>query len=312
MHVPGPDAPHAQSDAESTDSLRKFRIGAAVGAVVLLVVGVVLRFDYPLTLPAKPPRPPPPDSAALRRMDFENPDIYKGYVEQDATTYGVDRTTPDDLAAPFPYEKSETAQVLVPGGPALEIGMLRLSARVEKLEIRTRKGSAVAEHLILRIENKRQQPIAYRVDTTLGAGADDGCSTKAPLEQNAIALPAGGSTERTECFYRSKMTVTVKQVEAMELPALSYYYVSRLYPQHVGVSDRTAAGHKVPRGETCSTVPQQTLLIGMEKGTVSWRDVVDFYARHRCETYDFPMGYRAFKAKNQYKLPVAPRDVATP
>jgi hypothetical protein len=311
MQPPDSDAPHAGS-SDADPGLRRFRIGVAVGAVVVLVAVLVARFDYELTLPGKPPPPPPPDQAALRRMDYENPEIYKGYLERDSSTYGVDRTTPEELAQPFPYEKSEAAQQLAPGGPAIETGMLRVSARVQKLEMQSRQGKSGAEHFIVRIENKRQRPIAYRVQTTFGAGSDDSCSKKGALPHNAVAIPAGGAVERTECFYRAKMVVTVEQIEAMELPPLSYFYVSRLFPPHIGASERTSANHQVPSGQTCTTVPQQTILIGMEKGTVSWRDVIDFYARHRCETYDFPLGYRAITAKGQYKLPVSAAQVASP
>ena len=311
MQPPQPDAPHTDVD-DSDGGLRKFRIGVALGAVVVLVAGVFARFDYDLTLPVKPPAPPPPDKAALRRMDYENPDIYKAYLEQDSSTYGVPRTEPADLEAPFPYEKSEAPQALAPSGPAIETGMLKISARVEKLEVHTRKGQSSAEHLVLRIENKRARPVAYRVDTTFGAGSDASCSAKGSLPHNAMAIPANGTVERSECFYRAKMVVTVNQVEAMELPPLSYFYVSRLFPPHIGANGRTSANHQTPAGAQCATVPQQSILIGMEKGTVSWRDVIDFYARHRCETYDFPLGYRAFTTRAQYRLPVSAAQLASP
>jgi hypothetical protein len=312
MQPPRRDAPHAGNAErdDSDDGLRKFRIGVAVGALVVLIAGVVARFDYDLTLPGKPPPPPPPDSAALRRMDYENPDIYKAYLEQDSTTYGVSRTEPAELAAPFPYEKTEASRALAPGGPAIDTGMLRISARVEKLDVHTRKGKSAAEHLVLRIENKRQRPVAYRVQTTFGAGSDASCGAKGSLPHNAMAIPANGSVERTECFYRAKMVVTVEQIEAMELPPLSFFYVSRIYPPHIGAQARTSANHETPAGAACTTVPQQSILIGMEKGTVSWRDVVDFYARHRCETYDFPLGYRAITQPGQYRLPVSAAQIA--
>ena len=310
MQPPESDAPHT-GDVDSDDGLRKFRIGVVAGAAVVLVAGVFARFDYEVSLPAKPPAPPPPDSAALRRMDFENPEIYKGYLEEDSRSYGVDRTTLDDLDVPFAYERFDQSHQLG-AGDSFETDMLRISARVEKLQVRTRKGSSTAEHFVVRIENKRARPVAYRVQTSFGAGGDESCNKKGSLEHNALAIPAHGSVERAECFYRPRMTVAVKQVEAVELPLLSYYYVSRLYPPHIGLADRTSAGHKIPAGEPCSTVPQQMILIGMEKGTVSWRDVVDFYARHRCQTYDFVPGYQAFTKKGQYKLPVAPRDLAPP
>jgi hypothetical protein len=312
MQPSGPDAPHTEyTSTDEQAGLRKFGIGVAVGALVVLAIGVFARFDYTVALPQKPPPPPPPDTSALRRMDFENPEVYKGYLERDSATYGVDRTSPDELEQPFAYEQSAEPHELGPGD-SFDTGMLRLSVRVEKLEVRSRTGKSATEHLVLRIENRRQHPVAYHVVTKLNGGSDETCNKKGSLTHNAIAIPAGGSVERSECFFRSRMTLVVKQVEAMELPPLSYFYVSRLFPPHIGLLDRTAAGHKIPVGEPCATVPQQAILLGMEKGTVSWRDVIDFYARHRCETYDFVLGYRAFTAKDQYKLPVSPRTIAAP
>jgi len=81
---------------------------------------------------------------------------------------------------------------------------------------------------------------------------------------------------------------------------------------HIGLADRTSAEHKIPAGAPCATVPQQAILLGMEKATVSWRDVIDFYARHRCETYDFIPGYQALTKKGQRKLPVSPKDLVPP
>jgi hypothetical protein len=42
----------------------------------------------------------------------------------------------------------------------------------------------------------------------------------------------------------------------------------------------------------------------LDRAEIGWRDLVDFYARHRCETYQFPVTYRAFKADGEQKLPV--------
>ena len=44
---------------------------------------------------------------------------------------------------------------------------------------------------------------------------------------------------------------------------------------------------------------------GLERGEIGWRDLVDFYARHRCQTYQFPISYRAFSAEGAMRLPVA-------
>ena len=41
----------------------------------------------------------------------------------------------------------------------------------------------------------------------------------------------------------------------------------------------------------------------LDQWMANWRDLVDFYARHRCETYTFPEGYRAFERDGARPLP---------
>ncbi len=145
---------------------------------------------------------------------------------------------------------------------------------------------------------------------TIASGGGRRCLTKGDLEHNALALLPGEAVERTECVYRRGMDLKIERIETMSLPALSYYYVSQLRPSHIGLDARATEGHRAPAGRICDDIPEQAIRLGMEKETVSWRDVVDFYARHRCETYTFPVGYRAFTRKGQLPLPVARSDVA--
>jgi hypothetical protein len=124
-----------------------------------------------------------------------------------------------------------------------------------------------------------------------------------------VALNAHEKIERTECVLDRGARPTLETVESIALPELGYYYVSRLPPAHIGLDPRTARGHKAAKGEACSYVPEQAIRIGLQKGTVSWRDVIDFYARHRCETYLFPVGYRAISRPGERRLPVSAADV---
>jgi hypothetical protein len=96
----------------------------------------------------------------------------------------------------------------------------------------------------------------------------------------------------------------------MELPRLSYFYVSRLFPSHIGLEGQSTRGHVAPAGNICTNIPEQAIRRGIERGEVSWRDVVDFYARHSCERYIFPVGYRAFTRTGAYQLPVSPDQVS--
>jgi hypothetical protein len=282
---------------------------AGVGAAIIFGGVLWLSFSGTPELPAKPPPPRAADTRDLRKLDWD-PDVWRGYIEKDATTYGVPAPSAEVMTGPFPYEKSEAPRRLAPGGEPITLGMLRLGVKVEKIELRNKKGLARAEHLVLRIENLTDAPVAYRVATSLGRATDTMCGGKAIQEHNAVAIPPGGVVERVECVYRDNMELQVTAVEAMQLPELSFHYVSRLYPEHIGVEGRVAAGHHAPKGELCKTIPQQLIMIGMQNGSVSWRDVVDFYARHRCETYDFPDGYTAIVKPGQLELPAGPHSFA--
>jgi hypothetical protein len=47
----------------------------------------------------------------------------------------------------------------------------------------------------------------------------------------------------------------------------------------------------------------QAVRSGLEQGQIGWRDLVDFYARHRCPTYRFPSSYRAFRSDGERQVP---------
>jgi hypothetical protein len=302
--APSDDGGGRGSLAERLDALvppERIWIVAGIGAAVVFVLVLWLQYSGELTLPALPPKPRPADKQDLRRVDF-TPTAYAGYVEKDVATYGLAPVSVEVMAAPFPYERSSRGVSLRPGGEPLDTGMLRLTALSRKEEIRDKRGASRSQHLILRIENKTDRPVAYRVETTVNVESAT-CDRKAVLVHNAIAIPAKGQVERSECFFRDNMELGVSSVEAMQLPDLGYIYASRIYPEHIGLPARTAAGHQPPKGALCTTIPQQLIVIGMQNGSMSWRDVVDFYARHRCETYDLPDGYRAVDKAGSQTLP---------
>src|SRR5262249_54492597 len=144
----------------------------------------------------------------------------------------------------------------------------------------------------LRIENKTDHHLAYRILATMPLDPR-GCVEKVDLPHNAVALAPLEVVERTECG-RAVGSLTIDRVETVELPALAYLYASQVQPAHIGLDARETHGHKPPRGSVCTDIPEQAILRGTEKSVVSWRDVIDFYARHDCHSYIFPVGYHAF------------------
>ena len=100
------------------------------------------------------------------------------------------------------------------------------------------------------------------------------------------------------------MTIVVSKVETMELLPLQSWYLDQVPPEVLGVEPRVAAGHRGAKS-ACSTVVPALVRSLEERGEITWRDLADFYARHRCQTYQFPSSYRAFKNDGERGLPAA-------
>jgi hypothetical protein len=266
--------------------------------------------DFEGSLPPLPVKPAPADPSLVRNADY-TPGMFAAYLAKDAESFGIDRPDLSRLAEPLAYELVQPRQALAPGEAPFESRTLRISARVENLRADTTRGSYQADHVILSIENRTDRFLAYRVVTSPGL-ENASCMIKHDLEHNAIALKPREKVERTECIYKSGQKPVLESAESLAIPEISYYYASRLYPPHIGLDQRTSRGHKAPVGEACTYIPEQAIRLGMQKGTVAWRDVLDFYSRHRCDTYLFPVGYRAFERAGERTLPVSPRDVRPP
>jgi len=284
-------------------SFGRFRMVAVAAAVLLFLGGMRLRFGYDVPMPPAPARPAAATTQSLRSLDFSQ-NLYKAELEADARNFGV-AVPAGELDLPFDYDVSEPRQSLVAGGTALDTRDLLLSLKIERVATRFTNGSMTSEHLVLRIENKTDHALAYRVETR--PPVDDRlCIDKGDLAHDALAVAPHGVVERTECPTRNG-TVTslaVVRVETLALPAISYYYVSQLFPPHIGLDLRSTRGHRAPKGAICSDIPEQAIRRAMEKGEAAWRDIVDFYARESCAKFMFPQGYRAFTRPNERPLPV--------
>ena len=284
----------------------RFRVVAVGAALLLFAGGMRVRFGYELPMPPPPAHPRGASAQDLHSLDYSK-NLYRAQLESDARDYGV--PIPGvELELPFAYDLSEPHQVVSVGGAPFETRDLILAARVDRVAARFSNGSMTSDHLILRIENKTDHPIAYRVETKPSSVDPRLCMEKGDLVQNSVALAPHAVAERTECATRngSVTSVVVLRVETLALPAISYYYVSRLFPAHVGLDPRTTRGHRPPKASICADIPEQAIRRAVEKGETSWHDVIDFYARQSCEKYMFPPGYRAFTKPHERDLPVAP------
>jgi len=270
------------------------RIAALAGALALVVLITYLRFCGSVALPPKPPPPQGPTGTTtqLLQKSTASPAVYKNFVETDAAAAGVSAPSPSQMAQKLAYRVDEVRHVLELGKPPIEVAGLRI--HVER----------TGDQIILVAENLLDSAIAYEITSAPSTGIGL-CSNTTALPVNAITMAKGGSERRTECAYRDGMAIIVSKVETLEVLPLSAWYLGQVPPSVLGIEGRVARGHRGVDGpERCSSVMPQVVRTGLERGEIGWRDLADFYARHRCQTYSFPSTYRAFKSDGERNLPV--------
>jgi hypothetical protein len=270
----------------------QFRYAVLVGGALLVGVITYLRFCGSLSLPPKPPPPTGPRGTERQLLvrSTGTPAIYQSYLERDAATAGVAVPSLEAMSKKFAYRVDEARHVLEPGQPPIEIAGLRVHLE--------RSSDAV----VMVIQNLVASDLAYEIATTPSAGAAV-CNTARPLPFNALVIAKRATETRTECAWRDGSSIIITKAETFELPALSSWYLRQVPPALVGIEDRIARGHRAEGKQRCSTVVSAVVKGLIERGDLGWRDLADFYARHRCETYQFPSSYRAFKSDGERQLP---------
>jgi hypothetical protein len=250
-----------------------------------------MRFCGSVSLPAKPAAGPTGSTRQLLGKGTNSPSVYKDYLVKDAQSAGVRAPTVEEMQRKLVYRVDEGRHVLEVGQPAIEIAGLKL--RVD----------SSGESMVLQIDNTTMSDVGYLVVTKVTPNVS-GCSSARILPFNAMVLTKGGSETRVECIHGDGVSLAITRVETVEVSPLSAWYLSLVPPMLVGVEDRISRGHKAPDStEKCSTMMSQAVRSGLESGEIGWRDLVDFYARHRCSTYRFPPSYRAFRSDGERELP---------
>lgn len=271
------------------------RIATIAGALALVVVMSYIRFCGSVSLPAKPPAPAGPTGtqSQLLAKSSSSPVVYKGFLETDAASGGVRVPSLDEMSKKLAYRVDEARHVLEPGKPPLELAGVKIFLE------------RASDQVILVIANQLDATIAYNVVTTPSTG-EGACSSVAPLAHNAMVIEKGGSQRRTECAWRDGMSIIVSKVETIEVSPLSAWYLSQLPPALVGIEPRIARGHHgVAPTDKCTPVMSQVTRTGIDRGEIGWRDLIDFYARHRCQSYQFPSTYRALRSDGEVAIPVS-------
>lgn len=272
-----------------------------IGGVVAICLGLAsVAMCGDVALPDKPP--PPTMSGSVQdvmKSSSATQASWRAGLERDAAIAGLPAPGNDVMAKKLLYRVDEQPRVIAPGEGSAEVAGLRLTASTEREEGRNRQA------LLLTIENLTDSDLAYHVVSTPRPGGA-ACNDRLLLAHNAIVVPRGGKVTRSECVFRAGMSLSITRVETIALPPLSSVYVSRVPPAAVGADARLSRGHRpsLPAGmSVCTTVASQTVRRDIENGETTWRDLVDFYARHSCASYQFPEGYRAFEKDGAQALP---------
>jgi len=274
---------------------QQFRMGVLAGGAGLVAAITMLRFCGSVSLPPKPPPPTTPVGTQRELLTKANgsPAMYQEFLERDAKTVGVTPPTIEDMSRKFVYRVDESRHVLEPGQRPIDVAGLKL--HVERFD----------DAITLVVENTLSSDVGYEVATTPSINPV-ACNNAQPQTYNAMVIARGGSETRVECVWRDGMSIAVTRVETMELPPLAAYYLSHASPALVGIEDRLARGHQAGEhagAKSCPGIMPQVVRTHIDRGEITWRDLADFYARHRCETYRFPLKYRAFKSDNERELP---------
>jgi hypothetical protein len=270
----------------------QFRLGVIGAGVALAALIASMRFCGSVSIPPKPAPPGPTgDQSQLLTKSAATPAMYQDFLERDAQTANVRTPSIEQMTQKFAYRVDEARHVLEVGQPAIEIAGVKLEVKRDD------------DALALEITNTTGSDLAYYVASTPMPNIS-GCNSARALQFNAMVIAKSKSETRIECIWREGMSLAISRVETLEVPPLSAWYLTLVPPRLVGVEDRIARGHKpAESSEKCSTVVSQAVRSGLEQGQIGWRDLVDFYARHRCPTYRFPSAYRAFKSDGERSVP---------
>lgn len=277
----------------------RFKLGVlGVGALIVGAI-VFLRFCGDVGVAPKPPRPRFDTTAKqVHAETLANADAYAAAVARDASRAGLPAPTKDELGKAFTFQRDDQRRTLIPGGAPIDVAGLRLTAR----SVRPPSSESL---VVLDIMNPGTEPLAYVVDTAI-SGGDSACFGRTILEHNAMVVAPGKTERRSECAFKRGMELYVSRVETAALTPMAAFYVSRLQPQAVSPTGRIVNGHKpglaggvMPCGLAMSASVRQSLA----DGSLGWRDLIDFFARHSCENYQFPLGYKAFTNDGERPLP---------
>lgn len=238
-----------------------------------------------------------------RGKRFENsPEHYAFELSEDLKRYSLREVTPEELRQPNAWrllvDKDDPEQLSA--GRSYSGDGLSISAATTKVRYRRHGVTVKSVHAVAKIKNTSSKPLAYRVD--LEPDISGKCEVRGTRRHNTIALMPGETADLVVCAGRSG--IIVRSAEVMEVTPLGYYYLSMLPPAATDLGTIRGGSHMGPSGAVqCNGVPAIKYARALRRGSLKWRDLVDFYSRHNCNRLQMPEGY-AWSSEAVEALPV--------
>lgn len=278
-----------------------FQVGTVVGALAVAGALAFVRFFGDVPMPPRPARPDPAlvNSRAALTAATESAGAWRSFLEQDARAAGLPTPSAEQMGRALVFRSDTTSRTLAPGQAPIDVAGLRLEAQTVD------DNDGPGQLLVLSITNLADHDLGYRVTATPQPGGPS-CNTRTLLVHDAMVVRRQATIERSECQFSGDMKLQIDAVDTVEVDGLQSVYLSRVPPTAVGGDPLLAKAHRphLPPGmATCNLAASQLLRSGIEDGSIAWRDLVDFYARHRCDSYRFPLGYQAFTKQGDRELP---------
>src|SRR4051794_20774407 len=141
-------------------------LGIAVGAagLAVIVVGTLLLYSGEPPPPPEPPKAPPPPEVTMNTVLKYSQPVYRALIETNAADYKIAAPSAAELARPNRYFEELTGNHKLKSKGSIDTAPLRLSMAISKQTANLEGQSFAVDHLVLRIENRTDKFLAYRVE----------------------------------------------------------------------------------------------------------------------------------------------------
>ena len=297
----GPPAGHLAKRQAGGSGLVRMIVVGLVGVGVIAGIGFaaqkLLRTEEQpaAAAPAEVPKAElPSEQGPVLTPEAEQAALYESRVQAAIAEQGLEAVSLDQLRQPNAFHHPITRskpRILAPSSSKTE-GPLLLSVRVDNRVVEGRGMQSKTQHTTLRVQNRGEVPVAYRLDMRKAGGGD--CRARALINYDAMVIDAGQTVEISVCSGRQ--SVEILDLRMLEITPLGAGWVRKIPPRPVGLSLDASRAH-APTGEVeACTMGSSELGEAISAGTIAWEDAIDFYSRHDCTHYQWWPEYRRAKA----------------